>query len=45
MKRLFVSDLDGTLLNEKAQVSEYTKKVVNQGMEKGLQFTISTVPL
>lgn len=42
MKRLFVSDLDGTLLNEKAQVSEYTKKVVNQAMEKGLQFTIST---
>lgn len=42
MKRLFVSDLDGTLLNGKAEFSEYTKTVVNQAIEKGLCFTIST---
>lgn len=42
MKRLVVSDLDGTLLNESAQVSEYTKQLINREIEKGLNFTIST---
>lgn len=42
MKRLFVSDLDGTLLNSEAQISEETLKIINEGIERGLDFTIST---
>ena len=42
MKRLFVSDLDGTLLNNEAQISEETLKIINEGIERGLDFTIST---
>ena len=30
MKRLFVSDLDGTLLNGNAEVSEKTAQIINQ---------------
>lgn len=42
MKRLFVSDLDGTLLNSKAEVSDLTAEIINRETEKGLHFTIST---
>lgn len=42
MKRLFVSDLDGTLLNKNAEVSDVTKDIINREIEKGLHFTIST---
>lgn len=42
MKRLFVSDLDGTLLNSKAEISDETARLINQGIEDGLEFTIST---
>ena len=42
MKRLYVSDLDGTLLNRNAELSEVTIRVVNQAIEQGLNFTVST---
>lgn len=42
MKRLFVSDLDGTLLNSQAEVSDTTAELINQGIADGLDFTIST---
>lgn len=42
MKRLFVSDLDGTLLNEDAKISDVTADIINRELEKGLSFTIST---
>lgn len=42
MKRLFVSDLDGTLLNSKTEVSDVTAEIINREIEKGLNFTIST---
>ncbi|MGN0438715.1 MAG: HAD-IIB family hydrolase [Lachnospiraceae bacterium] len=42
MKRLFVSDLDGTLLNQEAEITAYTANVINAAIEKGLNFTIST---
>lgn len=42
MKRLFVSDLDGTLLNSKAEISDITARIINQGIADGMDFTIST---
>lgn len=41
-KTLFVSDLDGTLLNEHAMLSDYTKEIVNQLTEHGVLFTYAT---
>jgi len=37
-----VSDLDGTLLNSKGEVSEYTRNVIKKIREKGIQFFIAT---
>jgi 5-amino-6-(5-phospho-D-ribitylamino)uracil phosphatase len=42
MKTLYISDLDGTLLNQNAEVSEYTTKTLNKLIEKGLYFSIAT---
>ncbi len=42
MRRLFVSDLDGTLLNGQAKFSDYTLSTIKKGIENGLCFTIST---
>lgn len=42
MRRLYVSDLDGTLLNSKAELSDRTVEVLNRAIERGLDFTIST---
>ena len=40
--QLVVSDMDGTLLNEKRQVSEFNKKVIAELEKKGIIFTIAT---
>lgn len=41
--KLFVSDLDGTLLNSNAEVSPNTKKILNDLIDnKGLKFTVAT---
>ena len=42
MKRLFVSDLDGTLLNSKAELSDVTTGIINNAIRQGLEFTVST---
>ncbi|NMP38372.1 MAG: HAD-IIB family hydrolase [Clostridiales bacterium] len=42
MKTLYISDLDGTLLNENVEISEFTRKTVNSLCEKGLCFSIAT---
>lgn len=42
MKRLFVSDLDGTLLNKAANLNEETVEIINDCIENGIDFTIST---
>lgn len=42
MRRLFVSDLDGTLLNKDAELSDVTIDILNRGLENGMDFTIST---
>lgn len=40
--RLYISDLDGTLLNSSAKLSETTKHILNLLMAQGVQFTYAT---
>lgn len=42
MKTLFLSDLDGTLLNSKACVSDKTAQMLNEVISGGLFFTVAT---
>ena len=42
MKTLFISDLDGTLLNSKAEISEKTACIINSLTKENLYFTIAT---
>lgn len=42
MKKLYVSDLDGTLLNTSGVVSEFSRKTLNNLIAKGLNFSIAT---
>ena len=39
---LFVSDLDGTLLNKNAQISEYSLNTLNKLIDDGMHFTVAT---
>ena len=39
---LIISDLDGTLLNNNAELSDYTISVVNRLIEQGYHFSIAT---
>ena len=41
-KTLFVSDLDGTLLNANAEISKTTRFYLNQMIAKGLHFSVAT---
>lgn len=41
-KALYISDLDGTLLNSSAKLSEYTMNALNALIANGLHFTIAT---
>lgn len=42
MTTLYVSDLDGTLLNNDQAVSEESRMILNELIDNGLQFTIAT---
>jgi Cof subfamily protein (haloacid dehalogenase superfamily) len=42
LKTLYVSDLDGTLLNRQDYLSEYTIDIVNTLVKKGMIFTYAT---
>lgn len=42
MKTLYVSDLDGTLLNKDAVLSPYTIHTINELLHKGLNFSVAT---
>ncbi len=42
MKQLFVSDLDGTLLDPQAKLTDRSRKILNQAIAEGLDFTVST---
>jgi len=44
MKTLYVTDLDGTLLNTKSRISPYSLEVINDFVEKGMLFTYATAP-
>lgn len=41
-KRLFITDLDGTLLNNKCELSETTKEIINSLTSKGVCFSVAT---
>jgi len=42
MMNLYISDLDGTLLNSEGKLSEYTIQRLNKMIDQGLDFTIAT---
>ena len=42
MSTLYISDLDGTLFNSDKKVSDYSTLVINQCIEKGMQFSVAT---
>ena len=42
MKTLYVTDLDGTLLNRKDRISDYSKEVLHQLLEQGMPITYAT---
>lgn len=39
---LFISDLDGTLLDSNAEVSDFTRDTINRLTERGMLFTVAT---
>ena len=39
---LFVTDLDGTLLNSNKEVSEYSVEGLNELIDRGVNFTVAT---
>ncbi|MGL5354189.1 MAG: HAD family hydrolase [Clostridium sp.] len=39
---LYVSDLDGTLLNKNREISDYSKNELNKLIDKGVEFTIAS---
>lgn len=41
-RTLYVTDLDGTLLNTKDQISKYSRSVLNDLVEQGMLFTYAT---
>ena len=42
MVEIFISDLDETLLNAEARVSEYSKEILQNLIERGLCFTVAS---
>ncbi len=42
MKTLYITDLDGTFLNNQAQVSKNSVEIINALSEKGLLFSVAT---
>lgn len=42
MNTLYVSDLDGTLLNKNAEISEKSKEIINTLVQRGVKFTYAT---
>ncbi|WP_138503985.1 HAD hydrolase family protein [Nostoc sp. PA-18-2419] len=42
MNTVYISDLDGTLLGNNAILSSFSKKVLNELLQQGLQFTVAS---
>ncbi|MBR5191025.1 MAG: HAD hydrolase family protein, partial [Clostridia bacterium] len=42
MKTLYISDMDGTLLQNNGKMSEYTKEKLNEFYKKGIPFSVAT---
>lgn len=42
MKTLYISDLDGTLLNTKSVLSDFTKETLNSLTKQGMMFSVAT---
>lgn len=42
MKTLFISDLDGTLLNSHGKISEHTAEIIDKLTKDGVLFTVAT---
>ena len=42
MKTLYISDLDGTLLNKKARLSQRSRNIIRGLIEQGLLFSVAT---
>ena len=42
MKKLYISDMDGTLLQSNGKLSEYTKTKLNEFYDKGILFAVAT---
>ena len=42
MKTLFLSDLDGTFLNSKGEISALSRKIISELTDKGVLFTVAT---
>ena len=42
MSRLYVSDLDGTLLNNEANLSEFSRRTLHRLLQNGLPFTVAS---
>lgn len=42
MKTLYITDLDGTLLNNNAELSEESKKLISDIISRGAYFTVAT---
>lgn len=40
--KLVVSDLDGTLLDTKSQITDYTKSIIKKLVNNGIEFAIAT---
>lgn len=42
MTRIYITDLDGTLLNSEAKVSPFTRRTITELIERGVKFTIAS---
>ena len=42
MRKLYISDLDGTLLNQHGEMSDAATEMLNRSIELGIHFTINT---
>ena len=42
METLYVSDLDGTLLNKKKEITPKTAEILNRCIREGMKFSVAT---